>query len=82
MVANAAGSVGNEYDQMATQWFIISDLGLTAFSGNDGVHAVVNSLESTQPRGAVEVRLLARNNEVLSTKRTDDAGMFPRNDCQ
>jgi alpha-2-macroglobulin len=74
MVANAAGAVGNEYDQMATQWFIISDLGLTTFSGNDGVHAFVNSLESTQPRGAVEVRLLARNNEVLSTKRTDDAG--------
>jgi alpha-2-macroglobulin len=74
MVANAAGAVGNEYDQMATQWFIVSDLGLTAFSGNDGVHAFVNSLESTQPRGAVEVRLLARNNEVLSTKRTDDAG--------
>src|SRR5262249_21880526 len=74
MVANAAGAVGNDYDQMATQWFIVSDLGLTAFSGNDGVHAFVNSLESTQPRGAVEVRLLARNNEVLSTKRTDDAG--------
>src|SRR5215471_7265624 len=52
MVANAAGAVGNEYDQMATQWFIISDLGLTTFSGNDGVHAFVNSLESTQPRGA------------------------------
>jgi alpha-2-macroglobulin len=74
MVANAAGAVGNDYDQMATQWFIVSDLGLTAFSGNDGVHAFVNSLETTQPRGAIEVRLLARSNEVLSTKRTDDAG--------
>src|SRR5262245_47684930 len=74
MVARAAGAVGNEYDQLATQWFIISDLGLTAFSGNDGVHAFVHSLETTQPRGAVEVRLLSRSNEVLSTKRTDDSG--------
>ncbi len=74
MVAKAAGAVGNEYDQLATQWFIVSDLGLTAFSGNDGVHAFVNSLETTQARSAVEVRLLSRNNEVLATKRTDDAG--------
>lgn len=74
MVARAAGAVGNEYDQLATQWFIVSDLGLTAFSGNDGVHAFVHSLETTQARGAVEVRLLSRSNEVLSSKRTDDAG--------
>src|SRR3954447_13314374 len=68
------GPAGTENTPMGPQRFIISDLGLTTFSGNDGVHAFVNSLESTQPRGAVEVRLLARNNEVLSTKRTDDAG--------
>jgi len=38
------------------QWFIVSDLGLTAFSGNDGIHVFVNSLASTetnrQGRGA------------------------------
>ena len=33
--------------QLATQWFIVSDLGLTAFSGNDGIHVFVNSLAST-----------------------------------
>src|SRR5262245_8291860 len=75
MVAHAVGDPGaRDYDQLATQWFIVSDLGLTAFSGNDGVHAFVHSLETTQPRGTVEVRLLSRSNEVLSTKRTDDAG--------
>src|SRR5262249_1519076 len=58
MVARAAGAPeSSDYDQLATQWFIVSDLGLTAFSGNDGVHAFVHSLETTQPRGAVEVRL-------------------------
>src|SRR5262244_1380372 len=74
MVAKPAGGGGNEYDQLATQWFIVSDLGLTAFSGNDGVHAFVNSLETTQPRAATEVRLLSRSNEILATKRTDDSG--------
>ena len=33
-----------EYSERATQWFIVSDLGFTAYSGSDGVHAFVNSL--------------------------------------
>ena len=74
MVAEAAGSPSDRYDDLATQWFIVSDLGLTAFSGNDGVHAFVHSLESTQARGAVEVRLLSRSNEILATKRSNDTG--------
>ncbi|MBB5047917.1 hypothetical protein HNR60_002674 [Rhodopseudomonas rhenobacensis] len=59
---------------LATQWFIVSDLGLTAFSGNDGIHVSVNSLASTEPVVNAEVRLLARNNEILATRKTDDAG--------
>jgi uncharacterized protein YfaS (alpha-2-macroglobulin family) len=74
MVAQAAGAPKEDYENLATQWFIVSDLGLTAFSGNDGIHAFLNSLESTQAKGAVEVRLLSRSNEVLATKNTDDAG--------
>jgi uncharacterized protein YfaS (alpha-2-macroglobulin family) len=69
-----SSSGDDEYGQLATQWFIVSDLGLTAFSGNDGIHVFVNSLTSTEPVAKTEVRLVARNNEILSTKRTDDAG--------
>jgi alpha-2-macroglobulin len=60
--------------QLATQWFIVSDLGVSAFSGNDGIHVFVNSLASTQAVGGAEVRLVARNNEILATRKTDDAG--------
>ncbi|HEY2185188.1 MAG TPA: alpha-2-macroglobulin, partial [Xanthobacteraceae bacterium] len=74
MVAQPAGAIADEFDALATQWFIISDLGLTALSGNDGVHAFVHSLETAQPKGAIEIRLLSRSNEVLASKRTDDAG--------
>jgi uncharacterized protein YfaS (alpha-2-macroglobulin family) len=35
---------------------------------------LVHSLETAQPKSAVEVRLLSRSNEVLASKRTDDAG--------
>jgi uncharacterized protein YfaS (alpha-2-macroglobulin family) len=74
LVAQPAGAPKDEFDSLATQWFIVSDLGLTAFSGNDGIHAFVHSLDTTQPKGAVELRLLSRGNEVLASKRTGDTG--------
>ncbi|UZE46822.1 alpha-2-macroglobulin family protein [Rhodopseudomonas sp. P2A-2r] len=74
-VAKGPGSGKDDDDgSLATQWFIVSDLGLTAFSGNDGIHVFVNSLASTDPVGKAEVRLLARNNEILATRKADDAG--------
>src|SRR3954465_10640483 len=74
MVAEASGAPSERYENLATQWFIVSDLGLTAFSGNDGVHAFLNSLESTQPKAGVGIRLQSRSNEILATKQTDAAG--------
>ncbi len=65
---------GEDYSSLATQWFIVSDLGLSAFSGNDGIHVSLNSLASTAPMGQIEVRLMSRSNEVLAVKRTDANG--------
>ena len=62
------------YEALATQWFIVSDLGLTAYSGNDGINVFVHSLASTATKGDIELRLLARNNEVLATRKTDASG--------
>jgi uncharacterized protein YfaS (alpha-2-macroglobulin family) len=64
----------DDYSDLATQWFIVSDLGLTAFSGHDGIHVFVNSLATAAASAQTEVRLVARNNEVVTTKRTDGAG--------
>jgi alpha-2-macroglobulin len=64
----------DNFDAQATQWFIVSDLGLTAFSGNDGIHVFVNSLAGTEPKNGAEVRLLSRGNEVLATRRADAGG--------
>ena len=64
----------DNFDAQATQWFIVSDLGLTAFSGNDGIHVFVNSLASTEAKNGAEVRLISRSNEVLATRRTDAGG--------
>lgn len=61
-------------ENIATQWFVVSDLGLTAFSGQDGVHIFVRSLASAAPVAETEVRLIARNNEVMATLKTDAMG--------
>ena len=75
LLAARPGNVpADDYGERATQWFIVSDLGLTAFSGTDGIHAYVNSLASTAPLADVEIRLLARNNEVLAVEKTDARG--------
>src|SRR5258708_11269194 len=74
MTASAKGPGSDDDGTLATQWFIVSDLGLTAFSGNDGIHVFVNSLASTDAVSKAEVRLVARNNEILATRKTDDAG--------
>ena len=74
MTAAAKGPGSDDDSQLATQWFIVSDLGLTAFSGNDGIHVFVNSLASTDAVAGAEVRLVARNNEILATRKTDESG--------
>jgi alpha-2-macroglobulin len=74
MTAAAKGPGSDDGGQLATQWFIVSDLGLTAFSGNDGIHVFVNSLASTDAVAKAEVRLIARNNEILATRKTDESG--------
>lgn len=63
-----------ESGSLATQWFIVSDLGLSAYSGNDGIHVFVNSLATTDAVDKAEVRLVARNNEILATRKTDASG--------
>jgi len=58
----------------ATQWFIVSDLGLTSINAEDGVHVFVRSLATATPVVNANLRLLARNNEVLGSARTDSRG--------
>jgi alpha-2-macroglobulin len=74
MTAEPKNVLKEEYGAIATQWFIVSDLGLTAYTGHDGVDVFIHSLASAAPLDTVEVRLVARNNEVLSVKQTDKSG--------
>jgi len=75
ITAKVAGIPSDDYwSSVATQWFIVTDLGLTTVSGDDGVHAFVRSLGSAKPVTNAHVRLVARNNEILGETTTDADG--------
>ncbi len=58
----------------ATQWFVVSDLGISTISARDGVHVVVRSLATAEPVRGAKLDLIARSNEVLATAETDTNG--------
>ncbi|MQB44508.1 alpha-2-macroglobulin family protein [Rhizobium sp. ICMP 5592] len=67
------GSV-QEWDSQATQWFVVSDIGITTYAGTDGLNVFTRSLGSAKPTAGVELQLLAKNNEILGTAKTDANG--------
>ena len=71
-----------DYSSLASQWFVISDIGLTTFTANmasaegaAGLEVYARSLETAKPMAGVAVELIARNNEILGTGTTDDDGL-------
>lgn len=64
---------GNE--RRSTQWFILSDIGLTTLQGTDGLTVFARDLGSAAPMDGLEVSLLAEANRVLETVTTDAAGV-------
>ncbi|MBN9669800.1 alpha-2-macroglobulin family protein [Roseibium aggregatum] len=74
MTARSKLDLKNRWGDMATQWFLVSDLGLTAFSGDDGLSANIRSLSTADALEGVNVRLLAVNNENLGEAVTDSEG--------
>ena len=58
----------------ASQWFVISDIGLTTMTGVDGLHVFARALTTAEPLAGARVELRSRANGVLSTVMTDDAG--------
>ncbi len=61
-------------DPGATQWFVLSDLGLSTLSGTDGLHVQVQGLSDARPRAGIEVTLISRANAVLGTAQTGADG--------
>jgi hypothetical protein len=65
-------------DPGATQWFVLTDMGLTTMKGTDGLHVFVRALSDAATMEGVELTLLSRANRELATLRTgaDGHAMF------
>ncbi|MGB5869873.1 MAG: MG2 domain-containing protein, partial [Albidovulum sp.] len=74
MLQAAIPGADPEQTPPGTQWFVISDLGLTSMSGTDGLHLFVRGLGDARARPGVKATLLSRANSVIGTAMTDDQG--------
>ncbi len=74
LMARDAASKADRWDNWATQWIVVSDLGISTFVGRDGLTVFVRSFQSAEPKDGVTIRLIARNNSVLATAKTGDDG--------
>ncbi len=65
----------DKYDETAaTQWFLLSDIGLTSLNGTDGLHTFVRRLSDASAMDQAKVSLISRANRVLGTVESDAAG--------
>ncbi|WP_425057071.1 alpha-2-macroglobulin family protein [Shimia isoporae] len=63
------------YDETSTtQWFILSDIGLTSLSGVDGLHVFVRHLGDASAWQGAKVTLLSRSNRVLGAVESGPEG--------
>ncbi len=71
-----ASSVDADRDMpAATQWFVLSDLGVATYLGNDGLTVAVRSLASTEVVEQASVTLISQSNAVLGSVLTDEDGV-------
>lgn len=61
--------------QPATNWVLVSNLGLTAYTGSDGMAVAVRSLADAKPLSGVTLRLYAHNNTELGSATTGADGI-------
>ncbi|SOC13718.1 alpha-2-macroglobulin family protein [Rhodobacter maris] len=59
----------------AAQWVAISDLGMTSFSGTDGLTVAVRGLSDAAAVAGAEVELVSKANRVIATVTTDADGL-------
>jgi len=70
----------NRWTGLATQWLVISDIGLTSYQGEKGLTVIARSLNTAQPLVDIPLTLYAKNNSVLATATTDLEGVAFFND--
>jgi len=74
MTATPKDDRSESWQSRATQWFVVSDIGLSTYTGQDGLTVFARSLGSALPMSGIDLTLLAKNNEILGTAKTNAEG--------
>ncbi|SLN30995.1 hypothetical protein ROA7450_01365 [Roseovarius albus] len=61
-------------DPGATQWFILTNIGLTTMQGTDGLHVFARGLAGAKALDGIELTLLSRANRELGKTSSDAEG--------
>jgi len=67
--------IETDWPDWASQWFIVSDLGMATYLGSTGLDVTVRSLADGTPVAGAEIALYARNSALLGTAVTDGDGL-------
>lgn len=62
------------WTEMPTQWFVVSDIGLSSYLGENGFSVQVRALSSAKTLSNVVVRVVGTNNMILAENTTDRNG--------
>jgi hypothetical protein len=65
----------SRWEGQASQWIVVTDIGLTTYQGSDGLTVAARSLETALPIAGLEIGLYAKNNTPLATLTTDENGL-------
>ncbi len=79
LTAESAADNASEGKELAAQWLVVSDLGLTTYRGTHGMTVQVRGLVDAQPLAEVRLMLYGRNNSLLAKSGSDAGGIarFP-----
>ena len=64
-----------EDTQIATNWILVSNLGLTTYTGSDAMIVAVRALDDAKPMSGISLKLYAHDNAELGTATTDKDGI-------
>lgn len=75
LTASPATGERDYWDDLATQWVVVTDVGLTTYAANDGLTVIARSLSTGKPVAGVDIGLYARNNDELARTKSDQGGV-------
>lgn len=73
------GALNKWNASQATQWVLVTDLGISTFLGQNDLLVNVRSMANATSVVGVEVQLIARNNEILAKATTNKKGIVTFN---